>query len=410
MKSILIRNIKSLAGIREANVKLVRGAEMKILPSIENAFLLIENGLIKSFGKNEDAPEHADEIINAEGKLVLPAWCDSHTHIVYAGSRENEFADKVNGLTYEEIAARGGGILNSAKRLTETSEEELFESAWQRLDEIKNFGTGAVEIKSGYGLSYEGEMKMLRVIRKLKEKSALTIKTTFLGAHAYPQQFKSNHEGYLKLLIEELLPKIADENLADFIDVFCEAGYFSVDETKRILEAGAKFGLRAKVHVNQFNILGAVKTCVEQNALSVDHLELISDEDVAVLANSETIPVALPGCSLFLKIPYTPARKIIDAGLPLALATDFNPGSAPSGNMNLVNSLACINMNMTTEEVINASTINGAYAMGIENELGSITIGKKANLIISKPVSSLTMLPYSFGSNLVERVIVNGNS
>lgn len=410
MKTLLIRNIKSLSAIREANVKMVRGAEMKILPSIENAFLLLENGLLKSFGKNEDAPERADEIINAEGKFVLPAWCDSHTHIVYAGSRESEFADKINGLTYEEIAARGGGILNSSKKLNETSEEELFESAWQRLEEIKNYGTGAVEIKSGYGLSYGGEMKMLRVIRRLKEKSALTIKSTFLGAHAYPLEFKNNHEGYLKLLLEELLPKIADEGLADFIDVFCEANYFSVEETKRILEAGAKFGLRAKVHVNQFNILGAVKICVEQNALSVDHLELISDDDIAALKNSETIPAALPGCSLFLKIPYTPARKIIDAGLPLALATDFNPGSAPSGNMNLVNSLACINMNMSVEEVINASTLNGAYAMGVENELGSITIGKKANLIITNPVSSLTMLPYSFGSNLVERVIVNGNS
>lgn len=410
MKSILIRNIKSLAGIREAGMKLVRGAQMKTLPSIENAFLLIENGIIKSFGKNEDAPERAAEIINAEGRLILPAWCDSHTHIVYSGSRENEFAYKINGLTYEEIAARGGGILNSAKRLNETSEEELFDSAWQRLEEIKNFGTGAVEIKSGYGLSDEGELKILRVIRKLKEKSALTIKATFLGAHAYPLQFKNNHEGYLKILLEELLPKIADEGLADFIDVFCEENYFSVHETKRILEAGAKFGLRAKVHVNQFNILGAVKICVEQNALSVDHLELISDDDISILKNSSTMAVALPGCSLFLKIPYTPARKIIDAGLPLALATDFNPGSAPSGNMNLVNSLACINMNMTTEEVTNASTLNGAYAMGVEKELGSITIGKKANLIITKPASSLTMLPYSFGSNLVERVIVNGNS
>ena len=409
MKSILIRNIKSLAGIREAGMKLVRGAQMKTLPSIENAFLLIENGIIKSFGKNEDAPERAAEIINAEGRLILPAWCDSHTHIVYSGSRENEFAYKINGLTYEEIAALGGGILNSAKRLNETSEEELFDSAWQRLEEIKNFGTGAVEIKSGYGLSYEGEMKMLRVIRKLKEKSALTIKATFLGAHAYPLQFKNNQEGYLKLLLEELLPKIADEGLADFIDVFCEANFFSVEEAKRILEAGAKFGLRAKVHVNQFNILGAVKMCVEQNALSVDHLELIADDDIAALKDSETIPVALPGCSLFLKIPYTRARKIIDSGLPLALATDFNPGSAPSGNMNLVNSLACINMNMTTEEVINASTINGAYAMGLEKKLGSITIGKKANLIITKPALSLTMLPYSFGSNLVEQVIVNGN-
>ena len=406
MNSVLIRNIKSLVGIRDANVKMVRGAEMKILPSIDNAYLLIENGRIKAFGKNSAAPERADETINAAGKMVLPAWCDSHTHIVYAGSRESEFADKINGLTYEEIAKRGGGILNSAKLLNETKEEKLFDAAWERLEEMRSYGTGAVEIKSGYGLSVAGELKMLRVIKNLKEKSPLTIKATFLGAHAYPLAYKHNHSGYLKLLIEEMLPKIAKEGLADFIDVFCEKDYFSTDETKRILEAGAKFGLRAKVHVNQFNVLGGVKICTQQNALSVDHLEHISVDDIKALNNSETMPVALPACSLFLKIPYTPARKIIDAGLPLALATDFNPGSSPSGNMNLVNSLACINLSMTPEEVINASTLNGAYAMNVEDELGSITIGKNANLLITKPVSSLTMLPYSFGSNLVEQVII----
>ncbi len=406
MKSILIRNIKSLVGIRDADVSLVRGAEMKTLPAIENAFLLMENGLIKSFGKNKNAPERADEIIDATGKLVLPAWCDSHTHIVYAGSRESEFADRISGLTYEEIAAKGGGILNSAKRLAETSEAELFESAWQRLEEMKSTGTGAVEIKSGYGLSYAGELKMLRVIRKLKEKSALTIKATFLGAHAYPAQFKTNHEEYLKILIEELLPKIADEGLADFIDVFCEQDYFSAVETDRLLEAGVKHGLKPKVHVNQFSIIGGVQVSIKHNARSVDHLEYISAEDIAALKNSSTMPVALPGCSMFLRIPYTPARRIIDAGLPLALATDFNPGSAPSGNMNLVNSLACVNMNMTPEEAVNASSLNGAYAMAVEQELGSVTVGKKANLILTKPVSSLAMLPYSFGSNLVEQTIV----
>ncbi len=406
MKSMLIRNIKLLGGVRPTEVKLVSGAEMKTLPAIENAFLLIENGLIKSFGKNEDAPERADEVIDATGKLMLPCWCDSHTHVVYAGSRENEFADRINGLTYEEIAAKGGGILNSASRLNETSEEELFECAWQRLEEMRLLGTGAVEIKSGYGLSYEGELKMLRVIRKLKEKSPLTIKATFLGAHAFPSLYKQNHEGYIKLLTEDLLPVVAKEQLADFIDVFCEVGYFSVDETQKILEAGIKHGLRAKVHVNQFSVLGAVKMCVAQNALSVDHLEVVSDADIEALKNSNTISVALPGCSLFLKIPYTPARKIIEAGLPLALATDYNPGSAPSGNMNMVNSLACINMNMTPEEVVNASTLNGAYAMDVEGMLGSVTVGKKANLIITKPVSSLAMLPYSFGSNLVEKVLV----
>ena len=286
MKSILIRSIKALVGIRDVNVRMVKGAEMNVLPSIENSFLLIEDGLIKAFGKNEDAPERADEIIDATGKFVLPAWCDSHTHIVYAGSRESEFADKINGLSYEEIAARGGGILNSARRLAETSEDELFESAWNRLEEMKSYGTGAVEIKSGYGLSYEGELKMLRVIRKLKEKSALTIKATFLGAHAYPAQFKINHEGYLKILLEELLPKIANEGLADFIDVFCETNYFSASETDMILEAGAKHGLTPKVHVNQFNIIGGVQVSVKHKALSVDHLELISDEDILALKNS----------------------------------------------------------------------------------------------------------------------------
>jgi imidazolonepropionase len=406
MKSVLIRNIKRLAGVRDASERLVSGAEMKVLPAIENAFVLIEDGLIKAFGNNEDAPERANEVIEATGKFVLPAWCDSHTHIVYAGSREGEFVDKINGLTYEEIAARGGGILNSAKRLAETSEEELFDAAWKRLETMQGYGTGAVEVKSGYGLNYEAELKMLRVIRKLKEKSVLTIKATFLGAHAYPAQFKTNHEGYLKVLLEELLPKIADEGLADFIDVFCEENYFSAAETDRILEAGVKHGLKPKVHVNQFNVLGGVAVSVKHGALSVDHLEHISDEDIAALKHSSTMPVALPGCSLFLKIPYTPARKIIDAGLPLALATDFNPGSAPSGNMNLVNALACINMSMLPEEVVNASTINAAYAMDVAHELGSIAVGKKANILITKPVSSLAMLPYMFGDNLVERTII----
>lgn len=372
-------------------------------PSIENAYILIESGYIKSFGKNEDSPERADEIIDATGKFVLPSWCDSHTHIVFAGSRESEFVDKIHGLSYEEIANRGGGILNSAKLLVTTSEEELFEHALNRISEVKALGTGAIEIKSGYGLCYEGELKMLRVIRRLKEESGIAVMATFLGAHAFPSEFKNNHTDYINLLIDKLLPKIAEEGLADFIDVFCETGYFSVDEMKRIIEAGGRYGLRAKLHVNQFNVLGAVKACVDANALSVDHLELISDEDVEALGNSSTMPVALPGCSLFLKIPYTPARKIIDAGLPLALATDYNPGSAPSGNMNLVNSLACIQMKMSVEEVMNASTINGAYAMGLQNEIGSIAIGKKANLCLTKKISSLATLPYSFGNNLIER-------
>ncbi len=385
---------------------MVCGAEMKALPGIENAFLLLEDGLIKSFGKNEDAPVRADEVIDASGRLVLPAWCDSHTHIVYAGSRENEFADRINGLSYEEIASNGGGILNSAKRLAEATEDELFDSAWLRLEEMKSYGTGAAEIKSGYGLTIEGELKMLRVIRKLKEHSDLRIKATFLGAHAFPTEYKENHDGYVDLMIRRMIPQIAGEGLADFIDVFCEQNYFSVEETDRILAAGVKYGLQPKVHVNQFNVIGGVQVSVKHGARSVDHLELVSEEDIATLKNSSAMPVALPGCSLFIKIPYTPARNIIDAGLPLALATDFNPGSAPSGNMNLVNSLACIYMNMTPEEVMNASTLNGAYAMNLEDELGSITVGKRGNLILTKPVSSLTMLPYSFGSNWVERVII----
>lgn len=403
MKSVLIRNIKSLAGIYNPGTAPICGAAMKTLPALSDSFLLIENGIIHSFGKNEDAPERADEMIDASGRFLLPCWCDSHTHIVFAGTREAEFADKINGLSYEEIAARGGGILNSAKRLNETSEDVLFESAWARLEEMKTLGTGAVEIKSGYGLSVEGELKMLRVIKRLKEKSSLLVKATFLGAHAYPEIFKSNHEGYIRLLTNELLPEIAKEGLADFIDVFCEEGYFSVEETKMILEAGSKYGLRPKVHVNQFNVLGGVKASVDACALSVDHLELISEDDITALLSSDTVPVALPGCSLFLKIPYTPARKIIDAGLPLALATDYNPGSSPSGNMNLVNSLACIQMQMTPEEVLNASTINGAFAMDVQDLAGSITIGKKANLILTKPIESLASLPYYFGSNLVER-------
>lgn len=407
MSSLLIRNIKSLYGIRRNDEPLVKGADMKLLPQIEDAFLLIENGTIHSFGSYTDAPERADEIIDATGRLVLPAWCDSHTHIVYGGSREGEFVDKINGLTYEQIAQRGGGILNSAKLLNETSEEELFEAAWTRLEEVKRQGTGAIEIKSGYGLSFEGELKMLRVIRRLKEKSDMTIKATFLGAHAFPLEFKENRQGYLNLLLQKMLPEIAAKGLADFIDVFCEKGYFSVEDTEQILEAGAKLRLRAKVHVNQFNIIDGVEACVKHNALSVDHLELVDENDIAALKNSETMPVALPGCSFFLRIPYTPARKMIAEGLPLALASDYNPGSCPSGNMNLVVSLACINMQMTPEEAVNAATLNGAYAMDVENALGSVTVGKKANLIVTKPVNSLASLPYSFGESSIDQVLVS---
>ncbi|MBS1611560.1 MAG: imidazolonepropionase [Bacteroidetes bacterium] len=407
MKSLLIRNIKLLAGTHGADVQLVRGADMKVLPSVDDAYLLVEDGIIKAFGSNTDTPERADETIDAKGGMVLPAWCDSHTHLVFAAPREKEFVDKINGLTYEQIAQRGGGILNSAKALANTSEEELFDSAWHRLMEIQSQGTGAVEIKSGYGLSYEGELKMLRVISKLKEKSKLTIKATFLGAHAFPTEYKQDHEGYLALLLNKLLPQIAYEGLADFIDAFCETGYFSVDETKRIIEAGAKYNLPAKIHVNQFNITGGVQACTTLGARSVDHLEVLDDNDIAALKNSNTMPVALPGCSMFIRIPYTPARTIIDNGLPLAIASDFNPGTCPTGNMNMILSLACINLRMLPEEAINAATINGAYAMDVADTLGSISIGKKANLIITKPVPSLAYLPYAYGSNNIERVVIS---
>lgn len=408
MKTIII-NIKELIQIREALITKVSGSEMAILPSLKNAFLVFENDLITDFGLMENFPKNKfDKIIDAKGKVVLPAWCDSHTHIVYAGNREQEFVDRINGMTYEEIANRGGGILNSAKKLNETSEEEIYNQSKKRLEEVMHLGTGAIEIKSGYGLTVESELKMLRVIKKLSQNYKIKIKATFLGAHTFPLDFKDNHQGYIDVIINEMLPKIAAENLADYIDVFCETGYFSVNEMEELLKAGKKYGLIPKVHVNQFNSIEGIKTAVENNALTVDHLEILSDDDLEILKNSQTMPVALPSCSYFLGIPYTPARKIIDAGLPLALATDFNPGSTPSGNMNFVVATACIKMKMTPEEAINAATINGAYAMGIEKEYGSITLGKKANLIISKEVNSFYELPYAFGSNLIDSVIING--
>ena len=406
---ILITNIQELLQIREATIRKVSGAEMALLPSIKNAYLLIENDLISDFGTMNDCPKtNAEVIIDATGKVVLPTWCDSHTHIVYAGNRVQEFVDRINGLSYEEIANRGGGILNSAKKLNETSAEEIYNQSKLRLEEVMQQGTGAVEIKSGYGLTVEGELKMLRVIKKLSQNYPITIKATFLGAHAFPTEFKENHSGYIDLIINEMLPKIAVENLAHFIDVFCETGYFSVKETERIIKAGKEFGLPAKIHVNQFNAIEGIAACVKHNALSVDHLEVVTDDDIEALKNSNTMPVALPSCSYFISIPYTPARKMIAAGLPLALATDFNPGTTPSGNMNFVVATACIKMKMTPEEVINAATINGAYAMGISETHGSITVGKKANVIISKEVNSFYQLPYAFGTNLIEQVIIDG--
>lgn len=405
----LITNIQELLQIREASVQKVSGAEMAILPSIKNAYLLIENNLISDFGTMEDCPKiNPDVTIDATNKVVLPAWCDSHTHIVYAGNRIQEFVDRINGLSYEEIANRGGGILNSAKKLNETSEEVLYNQSKLRLEEVMQQGTGAVEIKSGYGLTVEGELKMLRVIKKLSENYPISIKATFLGAHAFPAEYKENHRGYIDLIINVMLPKIHQEKLADYIDAFCETGYFSVKETERIMDAGKKYGLISKIHVNQFNAINGIEACVKHNALSVDHLEVVSDNDIEVLKKSDTMPVALPSCSYFISIPYTPARKMLDAGLPLALATDFNPGTTPSGNMNFVVATACIKMKMTPEEAINAATINGAYAMGIEKTHGSITKGKRANILISKEVTSFYQLPYSFGTDLIENVIIEG--
>jgi imidazolonepropionase len=406
---ILFKNIKELIQVRDSAVSFIAGKDMKELPTIKNAFLLVEDGLIADFGKMEDCPTIITaEIIDATGKMILPSWCDSHTHIVYAGNREGEFVDRINGLSYEEIANKGGGILNSAKKLQETSEDELYQQSKVRLEEVIKLGTGAIEIKSGYGLTPEAELKMLRVIKRLKENYSIPIKATFLGAHAVPLNYKNRKQEYLQMLVDEVLPVISKEGLAEFIDIFCETGYFSVADTEFILKAGKQFGLLPKIHVNQFNAIGGVQAGVQHNALSVDHLEEMRDEDIEALKNTTTMPVALPSCSYFLSIPYTPARKMIDAGLPLALATDYNPGSTPSGNMNFVVSTACIKMKMTPEEAINAATINGAYAMGLEKEVGSITVGKKANLLLTKPINSYGFIPYSFGLPQIAQVFLNG--
>jgi imidazolonepropionase len=408
---IFISNIKSLLQTEnnENSRLLARGQDMKMLPSIDNAWLLIEDGLIKAYGdmSSLDTSLNVDQTIDAKGGLVLPAWCDSHTHLVFAHSREHEFIDRINGLSYEAIAQRGGGILNSAKKLNAASEDELVDLAMQRLDEVKALGTGAIEIKSGYGLCTEGELKMLRVIRRLKEHSTLTIKATFLAGHAYPLEYRDNHEGFIKLIIHDMLPKVADENLAEYIDVFCEKGFFSVDETDRILEAGVKYGLKPKVHANQLYNSGGIQIGVKHHAISVDHLETMDQEEIECLRHSNTIPTLLPGAAFFLAMHYQPARKIIDAGLPVALASDYNPGSCPSGNMNLILSLACSQMRMTPEEAINACTINGAAAMEVNDILGSIKVGKKANLIITKPIPSVAYLPYAFGTNLIEKVMIS---
>lgn len=408
MKTLLI-NIHQLLQIREPEVSFVAGGEMRDLPLIQNAWLLIDKDQIADFGPMETAPLNATKnIIDCTDRVVMPTYCDSHTHIVYAGERVDEFVQRLEGKSYQEIAALGGGILNSAARLDKTSEKQLYEQAAQRLELCAYQGTGALEIKSGYGLNLEAELKMLRVAKRLSEKYPVAIKTTFLGAHALPELYKNQKDEYVQQICKEMIPEVAAQKLADYIDVFCEEGYFDLEDTEKILSAGARFGLKGKIHVNQFNAIGGVALGVAMEVLSVDHLEELIEEDLMALENSQTMPVALPGCSLFLDIPFTPARAIIDRGLPLALATDFNPGSAPSGNMNLVVSLACMRMKMTPAEALNAATINGAYAMGLEATHGSITKGKKASLIITDPLKDFSHLPYDFGQNHIDQVILNG--
>ena len=411
MSSRLIYNIKRLVNTRE-ECHVLRGAALADLPYIDHAWVHIEDDRIAGYGPMSDLPRDLDSLkeegIDAGGRFVLPAWCDSHTHLVYAGSREAEFVDKLRGLSYAEIAARGGGILNSARQLADTTEDALFNAAWQRLQELARLGTGAVEIKSGYGLTVEGELKMLRVIKKLKERSSLSIKATFLGAHTYPPEYRDNHQGYIDLIIREMLPVIAREGLADYIDVFCEKGFFDIAETEQILRAGIGYGLRPKIHANQLHLSGGVETGVRLGALSVDHLETMDASAIGALAGSDTIGTLLPTAAFFLRMPFQPARDLLDAGCAIALASDYNPGSSPSGNMNLVVAMSCIQMRLLPEEAINAATVNGAYAMSLGHELGSITPGKRANLIITRPLSSLAYLPYAFGSDLIDQVMIGG--
>lgn len=407
----LIINIAQLVGVRAASV-LLRGKALAELPMLEHAFLLLEDGLIIDFGQMDEldikVPHLPVNVLDVAGQYVLPAWCDSHTHLIFAKSREEEFVDKLKGKTYAEIAATGGGILNSARVLQATSEAELYQQALQRLQEVARLGTGAIEIKSGYGLSVAAELKMLRVASRLKRNSDLVIKTSFLGAHTYPAMYKDDHETYINSIVEEMLPVIAAEKLADYIDVFCEQGFFSVAEMERICTAGAQYGLKSKLHVNQLSSMGGVQAAVQLGAVSADHLEVMTGADVESLANSSTIGTLLPTAAFFLRMPYQPARALIDAGAAIALASDFNPGSSPSGNMNFVVALSCIQMKMLPEEAINAATLNGAFAIEAQAEVGSIAIGKRANLIFTKPIPSLSYLPYSFGHNLIDKVMING--
>ena len=412
----IFTNIQQLVSTRQ-ETRLLYGSELKDLPSIENAYLVIEDDVIAGYGRMSDLPAAYSKPQNSDnvyGKCILPCWCDSHTHLVFAGSREKEFVDKIQGLNYAEIAAGGGGILNSAKKIHECSEDELFNFAWERLNSLGRLGTGAIEIKSGYGLNTLDELKMLRVIKKLKDRSKILIKSTFLGAHTYPLEYKENHQGYIDQLIHEMLPVIAQEKLADYIDVFCEKGFFSAEETDYICKAGKAYGLKPKLHVNQLNSIGGIETGIDLNALSLDHLETLTESEIKFLSNSSRdgswkgVCTLLPTAAFFLRMPFQPARKLIDAGCAIALASDYNPGSSPSGNMNFVVAISCIQMRMLPEEAINAATINGACAIELENQVGSITVGKKANLILTKPVPSLAYLPYAFGSNLVERVMIQG--
>ena len=411
MAMLLLKNIKELIQVEEKPVLYREGAKMREMHTIKDAWLLIEKDKIKDFGQMQNITEEAQQagdVIDVEGKMVFPCFCDSHTHLVYAGSREIEYIDKIRGLSYEEIARRGGGILNSAKRLHQATEEELFTSAWERLEEIKTYGTGAVEIKSGYGLSTENELKILRVIRKLKEKSALTIKATFLGAHAVPAEYKNRQGEYVDLIINEMIPMVAAEDLADFMDVFCDKGFFTIEETDRMLLAGIKYGFKPKIHANELDYSGGVQVGVKYNALSVDHLEYTGDKEIASLLDSGTMPTVLPGAAFFLGMVHAPVRKMIEAGLPIAMASDYNPGSSPSGNMQLILSMACINYRMLPEEAINATTLNTAYAMDVSETLGSIARGKTANVFITKKIPTYEYMPYAYGSNKIEQVILNG--
>lgn len=408
MKRTLITNIKSLVQVEDTAREAVCGKDMAEVKTIENAYLLIEDDKIADFGTIDTLSENADMTIDAKQRFVLPSFCDSHTHLVYAGSREIEYIDKIRGLSYEEIAKRGGGILNSAKRLQEASEDELFEDAMQRLEEIISYGTGAVEIKSGYGLTTEAELKMLRVIRRLKEASPLTIKANFLGAHGVPLEYRGRQGDFVNLVIDEMIPQVAKENLAEFIDVFCDTGFFTVEETARMLEAGTKHGLVPKIHANELDYSGGIEVGVKYGALSVDHLECVGEKEIATLKTSKTMPTILPGAAFFLNMPYSPARKMIEAGLPVAMASDFNPGSSPSGNMQMVLTFACVNYRLTPQEAINATTINSAYAMGISRTHGSIAKGKQANFYITKDIPTIEYIPYYYGTNKVERTFLNG--